>query len=87
MRTKAEGFSASPWPSVFTKASATKSRAFEELMKLGKLERDPMVRGPHVKPKRLAADKTYGNHRIRAWLKRIQANIPQVAVRRSARRA
>jgi hypothetical protein len=72
---------------VTTKASATKSQASEDLMKLGKLERDPVVRESHVKPKRLAADKAYGNHRIRAWLKRIQANIPQAAVRKSARRA
>jgi transposase len=38
-----------------------------------------IVGRPRSRPERLAADKAYSNHRIRAWLKRkrIRAIIPQ----------
>jgi transposase len=74
---QAEGFG-KPLAFVITEGQRHESRAFEELMKLGKLKRDSVGR-PRLKPRCLAADKAYSSHRIRAWLrrKRIRAVIPQ----------
>ncbi len=76
MHVKAEGFG-KPLAFVITEGPRHESWAFEELMKSGKLKRDSVGR-PRVKPKCLAADKAYSNHRIRVWLKRkrIRAVIP-----------
>ena len=57
MHVKAEGFG-KPLAFVITEGQRHESRAFEELMKLGKLKRDSAGR-PRLKPRCLAADKAY----------------------------
>jgi hypothetical protein len=83
---QAEGFG-KPLAFVITEGQRHESRAFEELMKLGKLKRDSVGR-PRLKPRCLAADKAYSSHRIRAWLRRRGYGrlYPKVTTRRSTGR-
>jgi transposase len=76
---KAEGLG-KPLAFVLTEGERHESPVFEELMKLGAIRRNKKGVGrPRFRPKFLAADRAYGNHRVRGWLRRrkIRPVIPK----------
>lgn len=77
MHIKAEGLG-KPLAFVLTEGERHESPVFEKLMKLGELRRKEVGR-PRFRPKFLAADRAYANHRVRAWLRRrkIRPVIPK----------
>ena len=77
MHIKAEGLG-KPLAFVVTEGERHESPVFEELMKMGEIRRKAAGR-PRFRPKFVAADRAYGNHRVRGWLRRrkIRPVIPK----------
>jgi hypothetical protein len=67
-----------PLAFVLTEGERHESPVFEKLMKLGGVRRKE-VGSPRFRPKFLAADRAYANHRVRGWLRRrkIRPVIPK----------
>ncbi len=67
-----------PLAFVLTEGERHESPVFEELMKLGAVRHKETGRA-RFRPKFLAADRAYANHRVRDWLRRrkIRPVIPK----------
>jgi transposase len=74
---KAEGLG-KPLAFLLTEGERHESPVFEELMKRGAIKRKAAGR-PRFRPRFVAADRAYGNHRVRSWLRcrKIRPVIPK----------
>jgi hypothetical protein len=82
---KAEGLG-KPLAFVLTEGERHESPVFEKLMKLGGVRRKEVGR-PRFRPKFLAADRAYANHRVRGWLRKAQEDTAGHPQRRSREEA
>jgi hypothetical protein len=74
---KAEGLG-KPLAFLLTEGERHESPVFEELMRRGEIKRKAMGRA-RFRPRFVAADRAYGNHRVRSWLRcrKIRPVIPK----------